>query len=461
MGNHSFTVWALALSLLSFSGFAQPSEPQAFTLEEAVAYAMANSEVVKNSQLDAHNAAAQVGEIRAAGLPQISGTAELTDNFLIPVVILPAEAGGMFGGGGTPTDPDQPVVLRFGIRYQGSALLSASQMLFDGSYLVGLKAANTYKELSQKQLRQTRRDIIVNVSKAYYGALVNRERLTLLDLNISRLDSTLFQTKGLYENGFAEEIDVMRLEVQRNNLATERSNAERLVAVSEALLKFQMGYDLQMPITLKDQLAEAKVSLVPMEETFDYSQRIEYSVLETQRDLAFLDIRNTQSGYLPKLSLFARYGFTGGDDDLAALFNRQWYSQGAYGLRLTLPIFDGLQKKYRIQQNRVAYDKTQNGFALLKRQIDLERQQASAQLNNALETLENEQRNLQLAEEVARVTQLKFEEGFGSNLEVVNAEADLKAAQTNYYNALYDALVAKVDLDKANGTLLNESLSTE
>ena len=477
-----FLTGALALCGLPTAPlFAQ--EPQtAFSLREAVSYALANNQQVQNARLDVNSADARVGEIRSIGLPQISGVAELTDNFAVPAVILPAAAGAAFGP--SPVDPrvsgrlqtieqqlginnpeppappasDEPLVLRFGIRYQGTAVVSASQILFDGSYIVGLRAANAYKELSRKQLGQSKRDVAVNVAKAYYAVLINRDRLTLLDANIDRLDSTFRQTQALFENGFAEQIDAMRLEVQLNNLRTDRANARRGVEVGEALLKFQMGYALNQPITLTDQLEESDLNaaLLTGAESFDYSGRIEYSVLESQRELAFLDVRNNQSGYLPKLSIFARYGYNIGYDQLGAVFNNPWFEQGAYGLRLTVPIFDGLQKKYKIQQARVAYDQTANGFRLLQQQIDLERQQSNAALTNALASLRNQERNRSLAQEVVRVTKLKFEEGIGTNLEVTNAEADLKTAQTNYFNALYDAYVARVDLQRASGTFFND-----
>ncbi|MGB3619242.1 MAG: TolC family protein [Catalinimonas sp.] len=461
------------------------TEQSAFSLREAVEYALTNNQLVQNARLDVQSADARVGEIRAIGLPQVNGVVELTDNFAVPAVILPAEAGAAFGPG--PVDPrvdgrlqtleqqlginspeppappsgDDPLVLRFGIRYQGNAVVSASQILFDGSYVIGLRAANTYKNLARKQMVQQKRDVAVNVAKAYYGVLVNQDRLGLLEANIDRLDSTYRQTRALFENGFAEEIDALRLEVQLNNLRTDRAAAVRGVEVARAVLKFQMGYDLSRKISLTDRLAADDLTAATFGSSFNYSDRVEYAVLEDQRELAFLDVRNNQAGYLPKLSLFARYGYNAGYDDVGQLFTDQWFDQGAYGLRLNVPIFDGLMKKYKVQQARVAYEQTGNGFRILQQQIDLERQQSTIQLNNALSQLENQERNLELANEVVRVTKLKFEEGIGTNLEVTNAEADLKAAQTNYYNALYDAYVARVDLQRANGTLFADLTQEE
>ncbi len=445
------TGWLTLLTLVP--AFAQymgnPAAPERLSLREAIAFALTNNPQVQSSQLDVRSADAEVGEIRATGLPQITASADLTDNFKIRPVILPANAREGFG----LRPSDQPAVVPFGIRYEGAATANASQLLFDGSYFVGLKAAATYRELSQKQFRQTKRDVVVNVTKAYYGVLVNAEQLDLLDQNIARLDSTFRETQALYESGFAENIDAMRLEVSLNNLRTERQNVERLSEVSLYLLKFQMGMDLQAPLTLTDTLSPDAIKEATLEDNFDYSRRIEYSILQTQKTLADLDLRNTRAGYLPRLSLFARYGFITGYDDLASIFTEQWFGFGAYGLSLNVPIFDGLRRRQTAQKNIVAQRQVEVGFRALKQQIDFERQQAIVTYENSLRNLQTQERNYELAQQVSEVTRKKFEAGLGANLEVVDAEASLKAAQTNYYQALYDAVVAKVDYDKATGQL--------
>ncbi|HEX8532147.1 MAG TPA: TolC family protein, partial [Cytophagales bacterium] len=196
-----------------------------FSLAQAVDFALKNNVNVKNAQIDAASANARVGEIRAIGLPQVSAQAQLIHNIEIQKVVLENGAG-PFG------NPDIPVgaVLSFPFQLKnlGGVTLNASQLLFDGSYFIGLRAAKTYKELSTKSLTASKIDITEAVTKAYYSVLVNSDRLELLDINLGRLDTVLRETRAMYENGFVEKIDLDRLEVQLNNLNTEKQKVERL-----------------------------------------------------------------------------------------------------------------------------------------------------------------------------------------------------------------------------------------
>jgi outer membrane protein TolC len=180
------------------------------------------------------------------GLPQVNANIGYTNNFIIQRVFIPAKTF-------DPNAKDGDVVAaEFGVRNSGNAVASLSQLLFDGSYTLGLKAADVYKELSAKSLTQTKQQIAENVTKAYYGILVNEERLEILKLNMGRLDSLFNQTKALNLQGFVEKLDVQRLEVQKNNLSIEYKNVERLQELSYNLLKFQMGLPLTEPVVVTE-----------------------------------------------------------------------------------------------------------------------------------------------------------------------------------------------------------------
>ncbi|MCJ8165436.1 TolC family protein [Pontibacter sp. E15-1] len=447
----------IALLTVWGTGHAQGQAPMPFSLQESIAYALQHRASLQATRNQEKIAKAQVGEIRAMGLPQVSGSLEVGDNFIQQQSFLPAE---FFQDPNNPNAPEPGtfVPVTFTPAYTGNATVSGSQLLFDGSYLIGLKAAKTYTELSRKATEQSEIEVAGQVSKAYYGVLVNRERFELLSQNLHRLDTLLYQTGVMFDNGVAEKLDVDRLRVQLNNLSVEKQNTERLMAVSENLLKFQMGIKQQQPIMLTDKLAEVEVDVAKVNpQSFTYSNRIEYSILETQRDLAELDLRNRKSGYLPKLSLNARYGYITANNSFNNITKtRNWLEYGYVGGQLQVPIFDGLRKHYQVQQARITIENTKLGFETLSQSIDLELAQASAELTNALDVLVARRENMALAEDIARVAKIKFQEGVGTNLEVVTAETDLREAQTNYYAAMYDALISKVNLDKATGTLLTK-----
>lgn len=425
-----------------------------YSLAQAVDFAIKNNINVKNAQLDAVSAEARIGEIRATGLPQVSANFNLTDNVIIQKVILPANI----------FDPSAPegatAALPFGIRYSGNAAATLNQLIFNGSYFVGLKAAATYRELAQKSISQSKVTVAENVTKAYYSAQVAEERAKVLDLNISRVDSLLGETKAMNQNGFVELLDVNRIEVQINNLQTERQKVQNLIELSYALLKYQMGIPVDEPIKLTDDINNVDIEALRAQTTlnqFDYGNRIEYSLLNTQERLAELDIRNTRSGYLPSVSASIGYGHNNGRNSFVDLFKTTWFNNSAISLNVNIPIFDGFMKRYQIEQKKLALDKVKNSRTLLKQSIDLESRQADVNLKNAFATLETQKRNQELAAEIVRVSKIKYKEGVGSNIEVINAESSFKEAQTNYFAALYDLLIAKVDQTKAKGELFSEA----
>jgi len=233
-----------------------------------------------------------------------------------------------------------------------------------------------------------------------------------------------------------------------------------------------MNYPMNQPLDVEGDIASLHVDesvLQNYELQWDYKQRSDYQLLEANRNLQRLDVRNKFSTALPSLSAFANLGYSTQSPNIGGLFRTEtsgveegpqigpdkWYSFSTFGVSLNIPIFSGLQRSYRLQQAKLNLMKIENSFTTLKAAIDLEVKQAAISYLNAIKSLESQEENSQLAANVARVTKIKYEQGVGSNLEVVDAEAALKEAQINYYNALYDALIAKVDLDKAYGKLLS------
>ena len=413
---------------------------QSFSLKEAVSYAMKHHVSLKNAQIDILNADARVQEIKAVGLPQINANISYTNNILRQGFVLPKE----FGGGGFS---------RFGNTFGANGNLSLSQMVFNGSYTLGLRAADVYKELSQKALIQNKQQIIENVMKAYYSILVNEERMKILALSVGRLDSTLRETKILNEKGFVEKIDVQRLEVQSNNLKTEIWKVQELQRLSYDLLKFQMGMETTEVISLKDKLNDIELAtILPKENPINFDDRIDYSILQTQKHLQELDLKNKKAEKLPTVMFNGNYGYNLTGDQV--LFNGGLgYDISSISLNVSIPIFDGNARKYKIAQSSNNLDKLNQSFKLLENSINLQVTQANTMLKNGVESLNSQKRNMELAKEVVRVTKAKYQQGLGSNLEVVNAEASLKEAQTNYFAALYDVLISKVDLEKALGKL--------
>ena len=429
----------------------QSTAGSTYTLQQAIDFAVSKNVNVRNSQLDAVSAEARIREIKSSALPQIAVNGSLTDNLIIQRAFLPANFVN------PNASPDDLISVQFGVKYSANATASVNQVIYSASLNVGLRAAATYRELARRNLDGSKVLVAEQVAKAYYGVLVALERAKLLDYNITRLDTTLYETQALNKQGFVEKLDVQRLEVQANNLRAERQNVQNLIELSYTLLKFQMGLTINDEITLAEQLQDRNVEdlrpLISPDPTFRYGSRIEYSTLETQIKLAEQDIEVTQKGYYPTLSAFANYGYNSGRNKVDQLINSAWFNFASLGLSLQIPVFDGFLKRSQIEQKRVTLQKAQNSGELLRNSIDLQIRQSSITLKNSLQTLQTQQRNRELAEEIVRVTRIKYKSGVGSNIEVLNAEASLREAQTNYYASLYDFLIGKVDQDKALGRL--------
>lgn len=439
------------LSGLVFSSYAQqaappPSTTHNFSLQDCINYAYEHQDTVVNAKLDIKSAEYKVKETTGIGLPQINGSASFQDYVKIPTTLLPGQFFGQPAGTFVP--------VQFGVKYQSGLGLNLSQILFDGSYLVGLKASRTYKELSQRSYTRSKIDANVNVTKAYYQVLVSNEQVRLLDADINQLKQQVDQTVAQNKQGFVEKIDVQRIQVQYNDLATTRENTIRLLALNYQLLKFQMGMSVNEELTLTDKLENVKLNdnISSTGDTTFYRTRIEYGLLETQKKLNELDVSNKKSRFYPTLKLNGNYTSSYQNNSFSDLYSKSFPSS-YFGLTLDVPIFSGGQHINQLRQSKIAVLKSQNDLDNVKNAILLQANAAQINYINGLKSLDNQKQNQQLAQEVLRVSKIKYQQGVGSSIEVTQAQTALEDADNKYIQSLYDALVSKVDLDKAYGRI--------
>jgi len=467
-------LYKLSMLMLALLLVGRVHAQQTFTLDQCIDYALKNSVSVQNAVLDEQIAASKVKETIGLGLPQISASASLVHNPKLARFFTTYTGTGGFVGdlSGVPGIQVGDVIAArnfFQLQSSGGASVTANQLLFNGSYLVGLQASSVYKDLAVKAGEQTKEQIIQQVMKAYYGVLINKERINLFANNIARVDTLLRNAKALNQNGFAEAIDVDRIQVTLNNLLTERDKFLNLSGLGIELLKFQMNYPMDQSLEVAGSINEVQIdtNLDQYKENWDYKERPDYQVLETNRRLQALNVKNQYAAFMPALNAFATLGYATQSPQIGGLFKTnskiadngslgpdKWYDYSQIGVSLSVPIFSGFQRHHKLQQEKIALQKVDNGFKALKSGIDLEIKQASLMFQNAIATLETQRANMDLAGKVARVTKIKYEQGVGSNIEVIDAENSLRQAQTNYYGAMFDAMVAKIDLDKAYGKLL-------
>lgn len=463
---------AIIMMLLVFELPAQ-QEARLFSLQEAIDYALNESITIKNAQIGIADAEEQILERRASGLPQINGNLTYQRYLQVPRQPLPEgfDIFGIFGqalavdlfdqlnpntqmavsdafsGGDEGGDEG----IAFFLKNNFTAALNLDAMVFDGSYFVALRAARAYRKYALREFASVQRDVTNQVTEAYFPVLLIQQNIELLDKNIKNLDQLLFETKELYKSGFVEQLDIDRLDLSLSNLQIERANLVRQKEVAQDNLKFSMGYPIDEPIIVGDNM-EVLLSIANDQDlataNVDPTRRPEYALLDEAISLNELNLKLNQSGYLPSLRAFGAVQQQYQGDDFSTGF---WAPSAYIGLTANVPIFDGLMKRSKIQRARLDIEKVKNQQTDLSRAIKLEVNNARTNYLNARERLGSQERNLGLAERIYNTSQIKYREGIGSSLEVNQAEQSLYTTQSNYMQAQYDLLLAKARLEMALG----------
>lgn len=448
---------------------AQGQQTYRMSAQEAKEYALQHVIDIKNLKIDRQIQDAKNREITGQALPQVNGTVSVQHYFNIPVTLLPdfvtpqvydvLEKEGVQDGSGSPivkpNEPPQFFPAQFGVPWQASAGFAFQQLLFQPDVFVGLQARSTALKYADLNVKLMEDSVKSNVLRSYYSVLIAEKRKVYLDSSIKRLEKLLADQQKLYNSGFAEKLDIDKTTVNLNNLQATLNQFKNLIYVGYASLKFSMGLNQRDTLLLTDSLSsEAVKSELLSSADFRYEDRTEIQLLNTVTELQQLDLKRYKLQYVPTLAAY--WNFSG--NALRQEFNffdfsQPWFKTSVAGINLNLPIFDGLQKHYRVKQAQYNLDKTRNNKENLERVIDFQREAAVNVLRNSLTTLDIQDRNLKLAEKVFSTTKKKYEQGIGSSFEILQADTDFQNAQSNYFQALYDAVNAKITYYRSLGKL--------
>lgn len=440
---HCLLLLAIGINVL---GAKAQDEPMEFSLYEATQFAMENSYVLQNTGKDITIAQKKVWETISTGLPQVSGTANYNMFLNLPVSLLPGE---FFG-----EDPGTYVPVKFGQDFNSDFGLSISQQVFDGSWIVGVSSAELYVDLSKQAHEKTEIDIRDAVSRAYYMVLISKRYQDVMNENLANTQNLYEETKIYYENGFREEQDVDQLNILLGNAKNEVLRSERELTIAKTVLKYAMGYNLDFEITLSDNLDIFVLPLVKKDNSFsfDYNNHIDYRLAISNFQVSEKLLKLEKAEYLPKLNAFYSYSKTAYSNS-ANLFKEDWYPSSLIGFQATIPIFNSGNKRLRVQQAHIEMEKAENERTLTAITLRKDYLTASAEFENAIERFQNDQRSRDLAQSILNKTQIKFNNGMVSSVE-------LSQQETQYINA-FQALVAStmslleadLNLKKAAGAL--------
>jgi outer membrane protein TolC len=466
-GNKTGWLSALAILLTATQATAQTQATKhEFSAQQAVDYGMKNATQVKNALLDIAIQKQTNREVTAAALPQLNASITGTHYFNTPVQPIPdfikpqiynilVEQGVRDGTGQPIVNPNNFPDLPFSVvsPWTAGAGVDFSQILFDGQVFVGLQARSTAMDLATKTAALTSEQIKANIEKIYYQLVVGEKQLGSIEANISRFEKLLHDTKEIYKNGFAEKLDVDKVQVQLNNLSTEKQKVLNQLTAGNAGLKFLLNMPQKDSLLLTDSLTDDNVKQNLLDDSYNYNDRKDIQVLAAASKLYGYNVKRYQLSRIPTIAAFASYSKNAQRQNFNFFNKGDWFTTSLVGVKMSIPIFDGFARRAKIENARLTLQKSNNNLEQAKQNMDYEVAVIRDKMKTAVLTLDNQKQNIKLAEDVYNSTKKKYEQGLGNNQEIYNAQTELKVAQNNYYSALYDAISAKIDYQKATGKL--------
>ena len=435
------TVLFLALGV---SAMAQTG--QQFSLKQAQEYALQNSNELKNAQLDAMIADKKVREVTALGLPQVNAEGSFQNFLKLPTTVIPAQAF-------NPAAPaDATVGVQFGTEFNTTGSITASQLIFDGSYIVGLQASKAFRSLSGIAAEKTKTEIKDAVIQAYYTVLVAGENKVVLDSTLSNMEKLYGDTRKIYDNGLIEEQDVDQLELTVANMKNSVTIAERQLDVAYKMLKLQMGFDINQPIQVTDNI-ETLVSTIDVDalvnQQFSPENNYDYKLLQTQHALNGLTLKNEKAAFLPSLNGFFQHQQQNLSNNFALTGDDAiWFPSTLWGLNLKVPIFSSGMRLAKVSQAKLEMEKSQNDLTRVNQGLLVQAAAAKSSYKSAYEIFNTNRKSLGLAERIQNKTLVKYKEGISSSMDLTQAQNQYLSAQGSYINSMLDLLNAKAALDK-------------
>jgi outer membrane protein len=450
----------LLYTLLSFlltgalgGGTLTASQQEAEVLEisyrDALQYALEHSTEMRQARVDLEIAGKSIWEITASGLPQVDASIGYQYFFQIPTQLVPAE---FFGG-----EQGEFVEIRFGTQQNMSAQASVSQMIFDGSYIVGLRASRIYRQLALETLERSELEVRNRVAETYFLVLLSRDNLAINRESLSNMETILAETEEIMRAGFTDQINVDQLRLSVSNLKTAVSNLESQYELTVNLLKFQMGLEIEREIRPVDSLDELFRDMITeadlaIGEAFDHEQHIDYRIMLSRQMMDFMALRREQSFSLPRITASLSYQEMAMRDEFNfADRGKPWFPSSFVAVNMTIPIFSSGLRSSRVSQARLELQKAEMATRQVSESLKLQIAEAGARFRTARDQYFDERENLDLAERIFRQTTVMHREGLSTSMELTQAQNQLLSTRSRYFGAMFDLINARNELERARG----------
>lgn len=419
-----------------------------FSLQDAIDFSMENNYDVIYSEKNIGAAKQQMREATAFGLPQLSGQVDYADNIALQTMLLPEEM----------VQPGQSNEIQFGAKYSVTAGAYLSQLIFSGKYIVGLQTAKVFMEKASVDFFKDKVAVRQQVANSYYDVLSVEEAMWVLDTTLRVTRKLAEETRLTYEVGFAEDIDVDQLELLVIDLEASKVYAENQRTISHAFLKFYLGLSDQDSLILTDNmknLIEERQSSPLLKQQFDYTENVDYSSLEKQKQISFMQVKLEKTEYMPTIMANLNIQANAQRDEWNFFSGGKWYPSSVFGVSLAVPILSSGQRYAKVKQAKIAYEQMEVIEDQLITTLKLQYQTALNEYYNALTVYKNKDKSRKVAEKIFIKTSLKFSEGMASSLDILNTQNQYLRAEQDYITASSALLKAGEELKR----LLTKSIN--
>lgn len=414
-----------------------------FSLEEALRFGLENNYTSVNAQKDIDIAIKQKWEIIAQGLPQLSAVGDYQNYLKQPVTLIPAEiAGG---------EPGTYVPVVFGTKHNLNATATWNQLIFDGSYIVGVQSAQTLLQISKNAKTKTDHEIKKAIINAYGNVLLAEESVKILKKNVNNVEKNFKETREIFKNGLAEEEDVEQLEITLLRLENNLNRSRRMRDISYEVLNLSLGLPVETEVNLTENLEELSMQyfdLQLLQEEIPVEENIDYRIAKNTAEAAQIQVRLEKVKALPRLSGYLNYGIQGFSQEFTFFKSDQdYFGQSILGISLNIPIFSSGMRGARTQQKKIEYEQAMIELEETRNDVLRQINMAKTDYEFSLENFQTQKKNLELAERIENKNQVKFFEGVGSSFELSEAQRQLFSAQQNLLQAMLDVINSKAELE--------------
>jgi len=434
------------IAIINFSLQAQ----KPLTLKECIKYSLANNSNIKIANYGVDISQKKINEQKGYYLPQINFSGELADNLKLTTQLLPAE---MVGGTAGTFIP-----VKFGNKYSVTGAAQLTQKLYDPISIYGIQSAKINKEISSQTLQKTSEQTIYDISLIYYQTLVIQMQMNVLKSTLTASEQSLKSIELKHENGMAKKIDVDKIRVSYNNTKSQLEQAELSYSQSLNTLKYNMGMPVDSSMALADTTINISKYLLENDTVnkLQMGNIVDYQLKKTSITLMQITKKINLAAFQPSLSFYGNYNYNAMRQEFNFLSaDKDWFPSSGIGLTLTIPIFDGLQRNSKVAQAELNIKIAKENLLFTEQSIKVDFSNYQIQYKDALDNINREKENLDLAESVYKNTQMEYQQGTGSTLDLILSESSYMVAQNTYFNKLLDLYIARIELEKAKGTLMN------